>query len=221
MQRKTYGRKLADPESKFERNLERCRKRDLIEATLAVIANQGIDAATVRAIAVEANVTPGLIRYYFSSKEALIAAAYEHHMTAMTNTSGNSITDIEDICPKVRLAKFITAALSPPVTNLQFVTLWAGFLSRVRSDHNMLAIHQNSYFDFRDRLEHLITEIMEREGKPLAPGDAKKLATALNAIIDGLWLEGALLPKAFAPEEIANIGLSSCEAILDVELVKA
>ena len=221
MQRKTYGRKLADPDRKFERNSERCRKRDLIEATLAVIANQGIDAATVRAIAVEANVTPGLIRYYFSSKEELVAAAYEHHMTTMTNASGNSIADIEDICPKVRLAKFITVAISPPITNLQFVTLWAGFLSRARSDHNMLAIHQNAYFDFRDRVEHLIVEIMEREGKPLTPGEAMKLATALTAIIDGLWLEGGLLPKAFAPEEIVDIVLNSCEAILGVELVKA
>ena len=221
MQRKTYGRKLTGPERKFERKSEQCRKKDLIEATLAVIANQGIDAATVRAIAVEANVTPGLIRYYFSSKEELVAAAYEHHMTAMTDASGNSIADIEDICPKVRLAKFITAALAPPVTNLQFVTLWAGFLSRVHSDPNMLAIHKNAYFDFRDRVEHLIVEVMEREGKPLEPGEAKKLATALNAIIDGLWLEGGLLPKAFAPEEITNIGLNSCEAILGVELVKA
>ena len=43
----------------------------------------------------------------------------------------------------------------------------------------------------------------------------------IEAIIDGLWLEGGLLPKAFAPEEITNIGLNSCEAILGVELVKA
>ena len=39
------------------------------------------------------------------------------------------------------------------------------------------------------------------------------------ALIDGLWVEGSLLPAAFAPGEVITIGLASVGAILGVDLL--
>src|SRR2546423_13421762 len=41
------------------------------EAALRLFAERGIDAATIRDIAKEAGVSPGLVRHHFGSKEAL------------------------------------------------------------------------------------------------------------------------------------------------------
>ena len=60
---------------KFRREPAEQRKDDLIQATLSLIAEQGVRAATVRAIAKRADVTQGLIRHYFSTKHDLILAA--------------------------------------------------------------------------------------------------------------------------------------------------
>lgn len=204
---------------KFERKTEPVRKRALIEATLSLIASKGIDATTVRAIAQHANVTQGLIRYYFTTKEELVTAAYEHHMTSLTEATSSPVDEMKNAKAAERLAQFIIISLTPPIVNPESVALWAGFLNRVRQDENMRSIHQATYYDFRDRIEVLITETMSDQGRELETMEAKQLAIACNAIIDGLWLEGGVLPEVFEPGELAEIGLRSISAILQINLM--
>ena len=80
----------------FQRIGEESRRAALIEATLALIAEGGPQAATVRAIALRAGVTPGLIRHYFATKEDLVAAAHEALMTGLTEASEARLDDLPD-----------------------------------------------------------------------------------------------------------------------------
>ena len=43
-------------------------------------------------------------------------------------------------------------------------------------------------------------------------------AIACNAVLDGLWLEGGVLPEAFAENELTAIGVASVGAILGIPL---
>lgn len=54
------------------------RRRELLEATLRVIGEQGIRAVTHRSVATEAGVSLGVTTYHFASKEELIAACLRH-----------------------------------------------------------------------------------------------------------------------------------------------
>lgn len=47
----------------------------LIQAAIAVVARDGIEKASVKAIAAAAEISPGLVHYHFSSKEAVLEAA--------------------------------------------------------------------------------------------------------------------------------------------------
>lgn len=49
----------------------------LIEAAYAVLAERGYEATSIKAVAQAAGVAPGLIHYYFASKEDLLAAVVE------------------------------------------------------------------------------------------------------------------------------------------------
>ena len=69
----------------YRREGEEKRRDDLIAAAMTLVAEGGPEAATVRAIAARAGVTPGLIRHYFQSKEELTHAAYRQVMDAMTH----------------------------------------------------------------------------------------------------------------------------------------
>ena len=60
----------------YRRESEESRRTALIAATQELVAQGGPEAATVRAIAERAGVTPGLIRHYFQSKDELSRAAY-------------------------------------------------------------------------------------------------------------------------------------------------
>ena len=52
----------------------------------------------------------------------------------------------------------------------------------------------------------------------IGTGQARRLAIACNAVIDGLWLEGGALPEAFEAGELPEIALQSVGAILGLNL---
>ncbi len=202
---------------KFRRESAAQRKETLILATLALIAQDGVRGATVRAIANRAEVSQGLIRHHFSSKEDLITAAYAHHMSHMTNlTTAPALTT--GISAKARLEAFVATGLVPPVVDPGMVSLWASFLNKLRVDAKMREIHEQTYHDFRDRLEALIADALCEAGIATEPRALRRLAIACNAVIDGLWIEGGALPGAFEPGELPEIGLKSVGAIIGLEL---
>ncbi len=55
------------------------RRDRLVDAALAVFAQQGVDAASIKKIGRAAGVAPALIYHYFESKEALLAAVVQRH----------------------------------------------------------------------------------------------------------------------------------------------
>lgn len=204
----------------FTRETPGDRRDALIAATLSLIADEGIGAATVRAIARRAEVTPGLIRHYFSTKEALLSAAYARHMSDLTDATrrhglaeGGAHADA-----RARLAEFVRAGLRPPVVSARAVSLWAGFLTLVQRDSRMRETHAGTYRDFRDHLESLISDALAEAGRPASPEHLRELAIACNAVIDGLWLEGGVLPSEFGDGRPERIGLDSVGAILGLAL---
>ena len=211
---------MTESRPKFRREPAGQRKEALIEATLSLIAEQGVRGATVRAIARRAEVTQGLIRHYFSTKEDLITAAYEHHMSQMTNLTAAPSAVAHASC-RARLAAFVEAGLKPPVVDPRSVSLWAGFLNKVREDARMHAIHEQTYHDFRDRLEGLIANALDEARIATTAPQVRGLAIACNAVIDGLWMEGGALPGAFEPGELPDIGLRLFGAIIGMELEAA
>lgn len=200
----------------YRREPEEKRREQLMQAALELIAEGGPQAATVRGIAARAGVTPGLIRHYFQSKEALTRASYRYLMDGMTQRSGEALEAAPGEA-RARLAAFIAASVRPPVLDAGSVALWAGFLHGIQRDPEMREVHRASYLAYRDRLQGLIA-VLERARTPEA---VRRDAVACNAVIDGLWMEGSLLPDAFGPEELVELVLGSCGAILGVDLLGA
>jgi AcrR family transcriptional regulator len=198
----------------YRRESEENRRSALIAATQELVAEGGPEAATVRAIAERAGVTPGLIRHYFTSKDELNRAAYRTLMDGMTAKGSDAIEGV-GAQPAERLAAFIAASLRAPVLDAGAVVLWAGYMHKVRSDPDLLAVHEAGYLAYRDTLQRLI-EALPRDTQP---GQTRREAIACNALIDGLWVEGSLLHAIFAPGEVVSIGLESAGAILGIDLL--
>lgn len=207
---------MAIDRRQFRREGEDRRREDLVAATLLLVGEGGAEAATLRAIAARAGVTAGLIRHYFGSKEDLLRAAFLDMMTRMTAESGAGLDDAPPD-PAARLAAFVAGSLRPPVVDGHRVVLWAGFLHLVRRDRAMRDVHEMTYHAYRSRLEGLIADL------PRTASAARNRADSIacNAIIDGLWMEGSILPDTFALGEIVTIGLTSCGAILGVDLLSS
>jgi AcrR family transcriptional regulator len=208
---------MSNTPSKFKRESAQQRKEDLIRATLSLISEHGVRGATVRAIAERAEVTQGLIRHYFLTKEDLIVAAYEYHMEQMTDIISASI-DLAETSPRERLGAFVSASLKSPIVDPGSVTIWASFLNKVREKERMRKMHQQTYYAYRDRLEGLICDALDEAGIVPKALDVRRMAIASNAVIDGLWMEGGALPGAFELTELPLIGLNSVGAIIGIDL---
>jgi TetR/AcrR family transcriptional regulator, transcriptional repressor of bet genes len=204
---------MTDNRRKFTREGEARRREDLIAAAIDLIAEGGPPAATVRAIADRAGVTPGLIRHYFNTKEDLTRAAYRTVMDRMTQANAAALASVPDD-PVARIAAFVAASLRPPVVDPASMGMWAGFIHLVRQDPAMREVHEATYLAYRDHLQSLIAALPG----PRTTAELRTQAIACNAVIDGLWLEGCALPEAFGPDELPRIGLTSVGAILNIDL---
>ncbi|GLS31939.1 transcriptional regulator, TetR family [Mesorhizobium albiziae] len=202
---------------KFRREGEERRRQDLIEATLECVAERGLQGATVRAIALRAGVTAGLIRHYFPSKEELLQAAYAAIMGRMTEQSKAALAKVAQE-PRRRLAAFVEASLQPPVIDARVFSQWASFIGRASSDPALAVAHRAGYLGFRDEVEALVAEVLTATGRDAPKAELRRYAIAINAIIDGLWIEGCLAGDFFEPRELAEIGIGSVEDMLGLKL---
>ncbi len=198
----------------YRRESDKTRRADLIAATQELVAQGGPEAATVRAIAARAGVTAGLIRHYFHSKDELTRAAFRSLMDGMTAKGSDALEGV-GATPEERLAAFIAASLRPPVLDIGSVVLWAGYMHKLRTDRELLAVHEAAYLAYRDVLQGLIAALP----RDVSAESLRTETIACNGVIDGLWVQGSVLAESFAPGEIAIIGMKGVGAILGVDLI--
>ncbi|MFM2280255.1 MAG: hypothetical protein RLZZ444_2486, partial [Pseudomonadota bacterium] len=175
----------------FRHESEDVRRQDLIAATLDCIADYGIQGATVRQIAERAGVTPGLIRHYFVSKERMFQTAYREIMNTMFETASKA-SEEHGSDAIGRLKVFVLANFRPPIIDPRMLSLWATFISQIGVDPELASIHREGYLAFRDRLETLLQDVLTEAGRKPNQDDCRRMAIAINGMIDGLWLEGCM-----------------------------
>lgn len=190
----------------FRRSEPDARRADLIAATARVLAREGTGGASVRAIAVEAGVSPGLVGHYFAGIDALIAATYAHVEHTVSEALDAAVATAGPD-PRARLDAFVTASFSPPIASGELLATWTAFWSLVRSRDDIARQHDEQYAAFRARLEALLAEC----GLP-APR-LRHAAIAITALVDGLWLELCLSPQAFSADEAGTIARSVLDAL--------
>lgn len=204
----------------FSREGPEQRRADLILATLDLIGETGFSSATVRAISVRAQVTQGLIRHYFSTKEDLINAAYAHHMNEMTE---HGLLLEHDPAPSalLQLRNVVVANLTAPVLDERNLILWASFIGKIRNEPGIRDTHKQTYLQFREGLQDLIAAALREAGRDPSDAECRRFAIACNAQIDGLWMEGCSISVEFDVDEIVDIGLVSIGALLGLDLKSA
>ena len=177
----------------FTRESADARRGALIEATAAVLAEQGLAGTNVRAICARAGVSPGLLRHYFGGIDDLVAATYEATSARMDAIFAAAVASAGPD-PRARLNAYLTASFRPPVTDPELLGAWTAFWALARSDTRMMQIHATSYAGYRARLGELLI------ASGVTPADAAKLAILLTALVDGLWLELSLDEGSFGAE---------------------
>ncbi|HEX5502325.1 MAG TPA: helix-turn-helix domain-containing protein [Thermomicrobiales bacterium] len=157
------------------------RRALIVDAAYRVLAGHGFDAATIKEIAREAGVAPGLIHYYFASKDELLVAVLQE--AARRNTA--AMQRLGDVTPADELAE---AALAERKRRVLEEPAWY----RLRYDLFALGLRNPAIEPgLRDLLATGRRGIgaVVRRALGDAAGDSEALAAVLLGALDGLGLQ--------------------------------
>jgi TetR/AcrR family transcriptional regulator, transcriptional repressor of bet genes len=182
----------------FSRAEPDARRLSLIEACARVLAAAGSAGASVRAIALEAGVSPGLVGHYFGGIDALVAATYAH-VDAQVADALDAAVAAAGPAPRARLEAFVTASFDAPIADRALLATWIAFWSLITARADLARQHDAQYAGYRARLERLLA------GCGVPASDLRRAAIAVTALVDGLWLELCLSPGCFSAEEAGGI----------------
>lgn len=191
----------------FRREDPDARRASLIEACARVLGREGMGGTSVRAIAVEAGVSPGLIGHYFGGVDALVAATYAQ-VEARVAAALDQAVAVAGPDPRARLDAYVSASLLPPIADSDLLSTWIAFWSLVRARPEIAALHDEQYGRFRTDLEKLLAQSGVNQTA------LRQTAIAITALVDGLWLELCLSPTTFAAGEAAAIARSGLAALI-------
>jgi TetR/AcrR family transcriptional repressor of bet genes len=167
------------------------RRKQLVEAAIAVIHEQGFANATVARIARRAGISSGMVHHYFQNKDDLLFATMRHLLAELRSDAVARLARASD--PGERLCAIIEACFGEAQFDEQVFSAWLALYGNARQSQrlkNILAVYHRR---LRSSLVH--------ELRRLVPGtEAARLAEGIGAMIDGLWLRYALTGKPQDPE---------------------
>jgi AcrR family transcriptional regulator len=187
--RRARGRPVGDRDAK---------RAELLQAALAVIAEEGYAAASLRKVAQRAGCTTGAVTYYFSSREEMMAAVLENRFDLFDELARGADgrgdirsgferwmdwANAED--PKERLAGF-------------------QLLAHARHEPALAVVYQRRYARYRDRLASVLAQGQER-GAVRKDIPAQVLADQLCAMGDGWMMMLPVEPERFRSEWVKTL----------------
>lgn len=161
------------------------RREQLIEAAMAVASRDGIDAATVRAVAAEAGVSLGVVHYCFQDKAELMRAM-AHAITAQ-NTPAD-LSGLPDGAPVESVIAAVVSALWESIRGSRGAQLLSYELTTAslrQADLNEVALEQ--YQGQWAAAQSVLTEIGRVSDVSWAVPPAQ-LSRVIVAFVDGLSL---------------------------------
>ena len=201
----------------YRRLAEDERRRLLIDATIAVLAEFGLSGTTVRKIAAAAGVTPGLVTHHFAGKDALVSSAYRS-LAEQYHADYVAASEAAGVEPLDRLAIFVGSAFQPETLDRHLLRVWTSFWTSALTDPGSepARVHRETAQASRAYLMRLLREVLEAEGRQPGDTEVRELAIAAWSLVDGMWLAWGLDPELFDAGQGRRIALEMIAARLAV-----
>lgn len=173
------------------------RRLEVTEAAWRVIIREGLDRASMRAIAQELGSTTGVVTHYFRDKDELTLFVLER---VFENLFNNIEAGVEGRQGLERLEQMVLAALPLEPSGIRGWQVWVAFLGYAIGRENLIEEHQKRYDSLRQMICKELTDLqtaklIRRELDPLLE------ANALIALVDGVGTGLVINPKSFHPDQ--------------------
>ncbi|NND76399.1 MAG: TetR family transcriptional regulator [Ilumatobacter sp.] len=178
-------------------------QEQILDAAMSCIARDGIDGASMRNVAREADVSLGLLSYHFDDKRSMIEAAFQLATNRLLDTTNESLAGVDGADDRVRA--YVRGAYHDDFLAPDFLALWIAVWAVARTDAEIAAVERSMVDPYAANLSTLIREARPR----LSAREAADRATDVIVIQNGLWLQWARNQHRRDLER----GLAQCDSI--------
>jgi AcrR family transcriptional regulator len=184
------------------------RRREVVEAAVAIIAEQGLQNLSLSEIEARAGMSRGQLTYYFKTKEAILLAVFDHLQERLWRevVAHFGATGVDDLPGfAVMIDHFLRTTIQGPPRSPEFSALLYTFLAQMP--------HRE---DFRGRLATLFEQWRRAMAADLAadraarPGaelaaSPRTVAALIQSLFHGLAMQRAADPAAFDGPELLDL----------------
>jgi AcrR family transcriptional regulator len=170
------------------------RRRVIVDAACRLIAARGIDATNMRDLAREAGYTNGALSHYFSGKNEILRAAFEHVFEATSARIAGSIGQRRGLAALRRLCREVMPQTEQTLLEARIaVSLW----QRALNDDYMASANSKALQTWRLEMTRHLRQA--REAGEIGELDEALVANLLMTTMIGLQVTGVLDPAAATP----------------------
>ncbi|UCM88810.1 TetR/AcrR family transcriptional regulator [Streptomyces marincola] len=168
------------------------RRRQVAEALWRLVVREGLERATVRAVAAEAGLSLGAVSHYFSSQEAL--RLYALDLVNQRDNERMAALSREGTAREI-VERHVWAMLPFDEWSYESSLVFYSFLVQARTD----PAYRDATAAINREIEALCrsgVELLARRGE-IAPGhDLEELTAAFRALVEGLTFQGVMWPES-------------------------
>ncbi|MER7517590.1 TetR family transcriptional regulator [Streptomyces sp. NPDC126499] len=180
------------------------RRAEIVDAAAAVALAEGLECVTLRRIAEELDVRPGLISHYFPSAEELVAEAFA--VAATSELDSLLPADRPDGTPTQYLARYFALSSGEAYDAISRLWINARHLSRYRPVLRDRVRAMELASD--DRLEGVIRDGVARG--EFRTEDPHATAIMILVVLDGLAAH-ANTDRSYRPEAVLRMAVTTTE----------
>nr|WP_284047821.1 transcriptional regulator BetI [Halomonas gemina] len=188
--------------------MEPIRRQQLIKATMAAIDKVGLADATVMRIARHAGVSAGIISHYFGGKDGLLEATMRQILSDLGEAVAARRRELTTSSPRDHIAAIIDGNFDRSQVTGPVAKTWLAFWASSMHKPELARLQQVNDRRLYANLCHQFRRLMPRD-------EARACARALAALIDGLWLRGALTLEGLDSDEARRLARDYLDRLLD------
>jgi AcrR family transcriptional regulator len=185
------------------------RREQIVEAAVAIIAEQGLQHLSLSEIEKRAGMCRGQLTYYFPAKEEILLAVFDRLLQMLhrrAHGEGGTGCMAEGEQGWERLRHFLTLLLLQPPEAAEFHSLQYTFLSQIGHRADFRRRLAGLYEEWRSGIARDIeAEFARRRG--VARVSARTVATLVQAILHGLAIQRNADPDCYDRQEMLELCL--------------
>lgn len=186
-------------------------KTRLVQAAWKVIATEGIEAATLRRVAVEDGCTTGLITHYFRDKNELVTCAYSKVLDMMIADAAAAIAAHDRVTDRLLAA---IEAIEPTRPSMrEFTVVMMSFWAAAAYNQTYAQRCRDDYKRWRTLISGVITAGID-SGELRKNTDVVMLTDIVTLLSDGLSVGMTLTPTVYSTRHRRAIILKTLEPFL-------